>query len=320
VPRYLLNRLFQTVQVLLVISLVVFLLIYLIPGDPASVILGDNYTEAAYNALRTELGLDQPLPAQFLTWLGHLLTGDLGYSYFLNDDVASILMSRFVPTLQLATLALIIALVISVPLGIAAGMRTGGPNDKLLTVVALLGIAVPGFVLSLFLIQLFSLQLKILPVSGYVDPFRNFGDSIRHLIMPAFALAIVQASFIARITRAAVADVVGSGFIKTARAKGVGERRLTYHHVLRNALLPILTVTAHSFGTLLAGAVVIETIFNIPGIGQLLVSSIGKRDYQVIQGAVLLTAFLYVAINLMVDIMYSAIDPRVRLATKGANT
>lgn len=310
---FLIKRFVQLLEVLLIMSVVIFLLIYLIPGDPARVILGDGATPQAVTSLRTSMGLNLPLPVQYVKWLAGVFTGNLGHSYFFKESVTAILLSRIGPTLEIAVLALLIALLISVPLGIHAAIRRGRVADKTLTAVALVGVAIPGFVLSLLLIQVFAVNLGWLPASGYQEVSAGLWQNLRSIILPAFALGIVQASVIGRITRAAVADVVGSPYIRTAVAKGASQSRVTYGHVLRNALMPILTICAQSFGGLVAGAAIVETIFDIPGIGQLLVSAIDRRDYQVIQGVVLVTALMYVLLNLVVDLLYTAIDPRVRL-------
>jgi len=314
--RLIFSRVLQMLQVLFVVTIVVFFVLRLVPGDPATVILGDNFTPEAYEELRREMGLDQPIIWQYLLWIGGVLRGDLGYSYFLNQPVAVALVERFIPTLQLAVLALIFALLIALPLGVAGGRRARGTADKTLSFMSVAGLAVPSFVLSLFMIQIFAVQLRWLPPAGYAPLSAGLWASLAFLMMPAVALGLVQAAVIGRIARASVLDVGRAPFVRTAVAKGAGSTRVTIRHVLPNSMLPILTAAGQSFGALIAGAAVIETIFSIPGIGQLLVTSIGRRDFIVIQSVVLVTAVLYVALNLLIDLAYMIADPRVRIGRK----
>lgn len=310
---FMLKRLAAMIPTLLIMSLIVFLIIYLIPGDPARVMLGDGADEQSINELRAQMGLDTPWLQQYFYWITSALSGNLGESYFLGKSVTSAIAEYLQPTLALSILALVFSILIAIPLGIRAAMNRGGLADKLLTVYSLLGITVPGFLLSLFLVLLFAVHLKWLPVTGYVPLQSGLIPFLRHLLLPSLSIAILMSSLIARMVRASVLEVMNHGYIRTARAKGVGQRRLVYKHILRNALIPVITVIGGTFGTLLAGAAVIETIFNIPGIGQLLVHSVERRDYAVIQGVVLFIVAVYVAVNLMVDVLYAAIDPRVRL-------
>lgn len=310
---YITRRLLAMIPVLFVLSVIVFLIIYLIPGDPAAVMLGDGASPETIEALREQMGLNLPLLPQYLRWIGHTLQGELGDSFFMRQPVRTALAEHLGPTFSLAVLAEIIAIVIAVPFGVRAASRRGELADKALTGFSLFGITVPGFVLSMFTVLLFSVQLKWLPVSGYKPLSDGLITHLKYLILPALSLGIVQAALLARVTRSSMLEVLNEGFVKTALAKGVSEQGIVYRHVLRNALLPILTVIGGSFGALLAGAAVIESIFNIPGMGQLLVNSVQRRDYAVIQGVILFVAFAYVMVNLVVDLLCTIVDPRVRL-------
>ncbi|WP_240417276.1 ABC transporter permease [Paenibacillus periandrae] len=310
---YLLKRILHLFPVLFILSIVVFFIIYLIPGDPASVMLGDGASPEIVEQLREQMGLNTPLYLQYVHWMSDVLHGNLGNSYFMKKSVTETIIERLGPTLSLAILAEIIAVIIAIPVGIFAAVRHGSAADKSVTAFSLFGITVPGFLLSLFLMLIFSVELKWLPVAGYKPLSAGLGEHLRHLILPAVALGVVHSAFLARITRSSMLEILNAGFIKTARSKGVKERSVIYKHALRNAFIPILTIIGQSFGSLIAGATVTETIFNIPGLGQLLVNSVQRRDYAVIQGAVLFVAFLTVMINLLVDLLYAVIDPRIRL-------
>jgi peptide/nickel transport system permease protein len=315
--RYGLARLLALVQVIVVMSIVIYALIYAMPGDPATVILGDDATPERIAELRTQLGLDKPPLVGYLAWAWAALRGDLGTSIFLHDTVVNVLAERLVPTISIAVLASLVSIVVAIPLAVAAARRRRGVADVTLTAVAMLGVAVPGFVLALLLVRVFAVQLEWFPVAGYAAPDEGLGEFLRYLVLPAIALGVVQISLLGRITRSSVVDVLGEAFIVVARAKGAGPGRVLYRHALRNALVPIVTVLAGSFGSLLAGAAVVETIFNIPGVGQLIVTAISRRDYPVIQGTVLTIAIIYVVLNFVVDLLYPLLDRRIRL-TAGA--
>ncbi len=315
--RYALARLLALIQVIVVVSIVIYALIYAMPGDSATVILGDAATPERVAELRTQLGLDQPPVLAYLEWAWSALRGDLGESIFLQEDVTSVLAERLVPTVSIAVLASLLSVVIAVPLATAAARRRGGVADVSLSALAMLGVAVPGFVLALLLVRVFSVQLGWFPVAGYADPSEGFGEFLRYLVLPAVALGVVHVSVLGRITRSSVVEVLSSAFIGVARAKGVSPAGVLSRHALRNSLVPIVTVLAGSFGSLLAGAAVIETIFTIPGIGQLLVTAISRRDYPLIQGTVLVIAVIFVVLNFLVDLLYPLLDPRIRL-TAGA--
>ncbi|ROR73374.1 ABC transporter permease [Bogoriella caseilytica] len=311
---YFIRRVLALIPVLAVVALVVFLLIHITPGDPARVMLGPDAGEAEVQALRESMGLTRPLYEQFFSWLGGVLTGDLGTSYFIRRPVTEVLMTALAPTLSLALMAQIIAIAIAIPAGIMAAQRRGTIVDQAFMGGSLLGISVPSFLLALFLMLLFAVQLGWLPVAGYAPLSSGLGEHLRYLVLPAIALGTMQAALIARMTRSAMLDTFTKGFLKTATAKGVSERSRVYKHALKNAALPIITVIGQTFGTLVAGAAVTETVFNIPGIGQLIVNSVDRRDFVVIQGVVLMIAVGYVLINLLIDLLYSVLDPRVRFS------
>lgn len=310
---YLIRRVLSLVPVLAVVAVVVFLLIHLTPGDPAAVMLGPEAREEDVQALREQLGLTEPLYTQFFRWLGGVLQGDLGDSLFIRKPVTEVLADALGPTASLAILAELLALVIAVPAGIMAARRRGTAADRAFMSGALLGISVPSFLLGLFLVLVFAVGLGWFPVAGFRPLENGLAAHLTYLVLPAVALGAMQAALIARTTRSAMLDVLTRNFMKTAKAKGLSERVRIYKHALKNAALPVLTVIGQTFGTLIAGAAVVETVFNIPGIGQLVVNSVERRDFVVIQGVVLLIAVSYVLINLVVDLLYSVFDPRVRL-------
>lgn len=316
---FIFKRLLSVIPVLFVVSVVIFSVLHLAPGDPARAMLGANATADQVAALRESLGLNEPLISQYIQWIGGLVRGDLGESMFLHKPVLQAISENLQPTLQLAFGAMAIALLVSIPFGTLAARYRGGLLDQAVNVVTILGMAVPTFVLGLVLILIFGVWLRILPVSGYMNPFDDFGAGVATLILPAIASGAGISAYLSRTTRAAVLDVAKSEYVEAARSRGVGEGRLLFTHTLKNAGLPILTAVGLTFGSLFTGAVVIEAIFNIPGIGSLLVQAIPRRDYVVIQGVVLFVTVLFLLINLIVDILYGFIDPRVRLMTKGRN-
>lgn len=314
--RYLLQRLLSVVPVLFIVSAIVFLILHFTPGDPAIVLLGDEATQEEVDDLRAQLGLDRPIYEQYVLWITNALRGDLGQSYYMDETVVEALVSHLGPTISLGFLSLIVALVLALPLGIIAATHKGTATDQSVMAFSLLGMSVPNFLLSLFLILLFSVTLRWLPVAGYQPISAGLWAHLQYLILPAIALGTAHAALIARMTRSAMLEVLNAGYIKTARAKGVKERWVIYKHALRNAFLPILTVTGQSFLALMGGTAIVETIFAIPGIGQLIVNGVMRRDYAVVQGAVLYVTFAFVFINLAVDLLYGVINPQVRLAGK----
>lgn len=310
--KYTLKRIGAMIPVMLIISVVVFLIIYLTPGDPASSMLGMEASADQIERVNESLGLNEPLPQRYLEWMGGVLTGDLGDSYFMHQPVTQAIAEHFGPTLSLAILAQLIALLIALPCGIIAALKHGSRADAVLRVVALLGVAIPGFLMALMLMWLFAVSLRVLPVAGYAPLSKGWLMHLRYLALPAISLGCVQAALLMRMTRASVIEAMQLDCVKTARAKGVSEVRVVLSHALRNAALPILTSVGYSFGALITGAVVTEAIFNIPGLGQLVTSSIERRDYPVIQGVLLVIALLNSVINLLVDLAYGAFDPRAR--------
>lgn len=310
--KYTLKRIGAMVPVMLIISVVVFLIIYLTPGDPASSMLGMEASADQIERVNDSLGLNEPLPQRYVEWMGGVLTGDLGDSYFMRQPVTQAIAEHFGPTLSLALLAQLIALLIALPCGVVAALKHGSRTDAALRVVALLGVAIPGFLMALMLMWLFAVTLRVFPVAGYAPLSEGWFSHLRYLALPAISLGCVQAALLMRMTRASVIEAMRLECVKTARAKGVSEGRVVLAHALRNAALPILTSVGYSFGALITGAVVTEAIFNIPGLGQLVTSSIERRDYPVIQGVLLVVALLNSVINLAVDLAYGAFDPRAR--------
>jgi len=315
VTQYIVKRLLSTIPVLLVVSVFVFLLVHLAPGDPAITILGPDATVEQIEQLRVELGLDAPLYQQYVSWMSGVLKGDMGESVFAKRPVLDLILQHLGPSFSLAVLSLAVAILIAVPLGILAARKRGSLADQMFMSLSVLGISVPHFVLGLLLISLFTVRLGWLPI-GYKPPSSGLLVHLQYLLMPAITLGVGLAALIARMTRASMIETLSMHFIKTAKAKGLRERAVVYKHALRHAFIPVLTVIGQSFGLVLSGALVAETIFNIPGMGQLIFNSMQRRDFLVIQGLILFVTFLYVLINLIVDLLYCVIDPRVRLDRK----
>jgi peptide/nickel transport system permease protein len=306
------KRVLSLIPVIVVVAIVVFLLLRLSPGDPAVVIAGDNADAAAIERIRASLGLDQPLVTQFFIWAGSLLQGDLGISIFSKIPVTDLILQRLEPTVSLALTTLFFSVLIAVPLGTIAGATAGSWLDRSLMLVSVLGFSIPAFVLGYCLIYVFSLQLRILPVQGFSSIRQGIGPFLSTIALPTMTMGLAYLVLIARITRASVLEMMGEDFIRTARAKGVKERIVVTRHALRNSAIPILTVIGIGVALLISGVVVIETVFNIPGVGRLVVDAILKRDYPVIQGIILMFSGTYVLINLAIDIGYAFLDPRVR--------
>lgn len=309
---YMVRRLLAAIPTIIVTALAVFMIVHLTPGDPASVMLGSDATPDQVENLRRSMGLDKPLAAQLLEWSVRVARGDLGQSYFMRAPVTRALGQAFGPTLLITLLALLLAVSIGVTAGIVSAARRGSLADDAAMVFAMLGVSMPEFWLGLNLILIFAAKLKWLPVAGYASPAEGVGRALRYATLPALALGLTQAAFLTRMVRSAVLDVLGEDFVRTARAKGLRERAVVYKHVLRNALVPIVTVIGLSMAVLLGGAITIETVFNIPGIGRLLIAAALRRDYPLIQGIVLFIATIYILINLTIDLLYAVIDPRIR--------
>jgi peptide/nickel transport system permease protein len=312
VKTYVVRRLLALVPVALVVATVAFVLIHLAPGDPASVIAGPDATREDVQRLERQLGLDAPLPVQLVRWYARLAQGDLGQSIFLRKPVTEAILDRVEPTLLLTLFAIAISILIGVPAGVLSARYHNTATDQALMVVALLGVSVPNFLLGLLFILFFSVWLGWFPVAGYSPLEYGWLKTLRSLVLPAFALGLVQSALIARIARSSMLDVLREQFITAGRAKGLGERAVVYKHALKNAMIPTITIIGISFAILISGAVVVETVFNIPGLGRLIISAVLRRDYPVIQGVVLCVAGLYMLINLAVDLSYLVFDPRVK--------
>ncbi len=309
---FLLRRLASALPVLFVVSLVSFVIIAIVPGDVTAEIAGSDSTEAQRAEIRERLGLDRPLYQQALLWYGRLLQGDLGQSYLLNRPVTEAVLERLPVTLSLAGLALVMAVVLGMLLGILAAARHGSWLDQGSMSLALFGLSIPDFWFALVLISVFAVGLGWLPTGGYVPASEDFLGWARSMTLPALALAITQMGVIARMTRSSMLEVMSQDYIRTARAKGMVRRTVIFKHALRNALIPIVTVIGVMTGVLLGGAVVIESVFSLPGVGRLIIGAIQRRDYPIIQGGLLITAGVFVFVNIMVDLAYGWLDPRIR--------
>ena len=310
---YVLKRFLSLLPTLLIVSLVVFLVVYLIPGGPATAILGMEATADELAALNAELGFDRPFLEQYGSWIGGVFRGDWGQSFFLDMSVLDAIGEYFGPTLSLAIYAEIISLILAIPMGILAAYKRGTLVDTAAVSVSLVGIALPGFLLSMFLMLLFSVKLQWLPVAGYKALSEGFGQHVYYLTLPAISLGLVQAAYITRMTRSSMLDVLYMNYIRTVRAKGQREGIVVLVYGLKNAAPTILTVIGQSFGSLVTGTIVTESIFNIPGLGRLVMSAINRRDVFVIQGVVLFVTVIYVLVNLLVDVLYGLVDPRIQL-------
>ncbi|MBZ9815244.1 MULTISPECIES: ABC transporter permease [unclassified Mesorhizobium] len=310
--RSVLNRLLGMIVVMALVATIVFVIVRVTPGDPAAVMLGPDATAADIATLRTKLGLDGSIPQQFLHYLAGVMQGDFGQSIFLKEPVTTALLQRAEPTFFLTVFSLMIATVIALPVGILSAYRRGSLFDQAATTIAMFAASVPSFWLGLLFIQVFAVRLGWFDTSGYGGPGASFGDRIAHLMLPALALGLVSSALITRFTRASMLDVLNDDYVRTARSKGMSEWRVVLKHALKNALIPILTVIGLTAALLISGAVVTETVFGLPGVGSLVVSAVLRRDYPVIQGALLVIAGLYVLVNFVIDMLYILIDPRVR--------
>src|ERR1700693_6079927 len=306
------RRVLTTVPVMLVVAFFVFSLLYLAPGDPAAIIAGDQATPADVERIRQGLGLDRPFLIQFGDWLWRLLHGDLGKSIFTNLPVSTMIAQRIEPTLSLMVLTLGLSVAVAVPIGVVAAWRAGTLVDRAIMAFAVFGFSVPVFVVGYLLAYVFALELDWLPVQGYTPLSEGLWPWFENLILPAIALGCVYIALIARITRAAMLEVLAQDYIRTARAKGIGQGGILFVHALKNASVPIVTVIGIGIALLIGGAVVTESVFVIPGLGRLAIDAILRRDYPVIQGVVLLFSFVYVLVNLMIDLVYTVLDPRIR--------
>ncbi len=311
-PAYILKRTLAVIPVMAIVALIVFLILRLTPGDPAAIIAGDNATPEQIAQMRQAMGLNEPIYVQFAQWIGQLLRADLGTSLLSGTSVNALIASRIWPTLYIALLTIVLSVLIAVPLGTLAAWRHGRLSDHVVMMISVIGFSVPAFVVGYVLIKIFAADLRWLPVQGYRDPSQGFWEFLRHAILPALTLTAAYVALTARMTRASLLNVLGEDYIRTARAKGVSETRVLLQHGLRNAAVPILTVVGTGFAMLLSGVVVVESVFNIPGLGRLTIDAVMARDYPVIQGMILLTSGIYVLVNLVIDLAYTLFDPRIR--------
>jgi peptide/nickel transport system permease protein len=309
---YILRRILATIPVMATVALLVFSLLYLAPGDPATMIGGDQASPEDIRKIREGLGLDRPFLVRFAEWVGQMARGDLGKSIFTNLPVTDLIKQRIEPTLSLAALTLVLSISIAVPLGVIAAWKAGTWIDRLVMAFAVFGFSVPVFVVGYILAYVFALELDWFPVQGYTPISKGFGPWLNNLVLPAVALGCVYIALIARITRSTMLDVLAQDYIRTARAKGLAQPAILFLHALKNAAVPIVTVIGIGMALLIGGAVVTESVFAIPGLGRLTIDAILRRDYPVIQGLVLLFSVVYVLVNLLVDITYTLFDPRIR--------
>jgi peptide/nickel transport system permease protein len=313
---YILRRLLQSLAVIILVSIFVFLLMRLLPGDPLMLYIAQNeldqISKEDYQKLLVQFGMDKSIPAQYFDWLTNMFRGDLGKSITYGDKVSTLIAERLPITAHLSILALIFAIILGVTAGVICAIRRGGVVDTIVTSVANFGISVPIFWLGILLIYLFGLYLNWLPIQGYVSPFEDFFDSTRRLIMPVFCMAISAMASKARLTRSSILEVIQQDYIRTAWAKGLSERVIVVKHVLKNGLIPVTTAIGMQVSIIFGGSVLIETVFNIPGMGRLMVNAVFSQDYPIVQGCSLIFAFIVVMVNMLVDISYGWLDPRIR--------
>ncbi|MCC6176569.1 MAG: ABC transporter permease [Chloroflexi bacterium] len=312
--RYVINRLLLAIPVLIGASIVIFILLRFLPGDVVDIIIGTegSATPEVRETIRRMFGLDQPIYIQYLTWLGAIVRGDLGSSLRTSEPVAGILLSRLPITLELAFLSVVLSISMAVPLGVLAAVKRGGPIELVSRLIGLIGLSLPNFWLATMMILVASLWFGWLPSLIYVSPLSDPVENLQQMLMPAFSLALALMAIVLRMTRSAMLEVLGQDFVRTARAKGLNERLVLMRHALKNALIPVVTVVGVQMGTLFGGAVVVEQIFGLPGMGWTFVNGIYQRDYPTVQGAVLMLATSFIVVNLLVDLTYAYLDPRIR--------
>src|SRR5438128_4080942 len=310
--RLIAHRLLATIPVLLLVTAGVFALLHLTPGDPIDAMMAESVDAIAKEALRRELGLDRPIPVQYAAWMGRLLRGDLGHSIRNGEPVIENVSRRIRPSLQLAVLAMTVSVLVAFPVGIVSAVRRNRPVDRVGTTFALFGICMPNFLLALLLIFVFGVTLRWLPISGYTDPLEDPVAGLRSLVLPAVTLGLALAAVVTRTLRSSLLEALAEDYVRTARAKGLSEGRVVRGHVLKNALIPVVTVLGLQLGTLIGGAVITEYVFALPGVGRLVVDAVFARDYPLVQGVVLLIAVGFILSNLAVDLLYGWIDPRIR--------
>jgi peptide/nickel transport system permease protein len=306
------KRMVATIPVMGVVALFVFLMLRLSPGDPAAIIAGPYASPEHIDLIREQLGLNEPIPVQFATWIWTLMRGDLGISIFSDLPVTRLIAQRLEPTLMLSLTTIVFAILVAVPMGVVAAWKSNTWIDRSIMIFAVAGFSIPVFVLGYMLIWEFSLVLKWLPVQGYTSPFEDLGKFFWHITLPTITLSVIYIALIARITRASVLDVLEEDYIRTARAKGQTEAKVLIGHALRNAAVPIVTVIGLGVALLIGGVVITESVYNVPGLGRLVVDAILARDYPIIQGLILMFSLVYVAVNFVIDIAYTLLDPRIR--------
>ncbi|WP_442931093.1 ABC transporter permease [Mycolicibacterium sp. 120320] len=311
---FLARRLVHSAVVLVGVLILVFALVHLVPGDPVRIALGTRYTPEAYAALRSASGMDRPLVEQFFSYLGSAFTGNLGVSFRNGDPVTVTLLERLPATVSLGLVGIVIALLIALPAGVWSALREGRVSDAIVRIASQFGVSVPDFWMGILLIGVFASTLGWLPTSGYRPLFSDPGGWLRHIILPGLTVGLVAAAIMTRYVRSAVLEVTAMGYVRTAKSKGLAPPVITFRHIVRNALLPVLTITGIQLATILGGVIVVEVVFAWPGLGRLVFNSVAARDYPVIQGAVLLIAVLFLLINLIVDVLYAVVDPRIRLS------
>ncbi len=309
---YISRRLLATLPVMLMVAVVVFAMLRLTPGDPAAILAGDDATAAQLELIRQTMGLDKPILTQFVRWMGQLVQGDLGVSLLSGTPVLQMIGARVGPTISLALSTIILTVIVAVPLGVLAASRRGKFLDRAVMTLSVFGFSVPTFVVSYLLIYLFALKMGWFPVQGYKPVVDGFWMFAQRLVLPTLALSGIYIALVARITRSSIIEVMSEDFIRTARAKGALEKAILLRHALRNAAVPIVTIIGIGIASLITGVVVTESVFNLPGLGRLVVEAVLARDYPVIQGLILLFSFTYILINLLVDVLYTVFDPRIR--------
>ncbi|MEP7198263.1 MAG: ABC transporter permease, partial [Chloroflexota bacterium] len=309
---YILKRLLAMIPVMLLVSMVVFVVMQLTPGDLAVTMLGEEARPELLQALRHDLGLDQPIPIRYVNWLSQVVRGDFGRILRTNQPVLEAILERLPATVELTLLALLVSLSIAIPTGIISATRRGSRSDLVVTTLALSGVSMPGFVLALLLVLIFSSWLRWLPNIGYTPIQKDLGANLKGMIMPALTLGTAAAAVVARLTRSSLLEVLGQEYIRTARAKGLREQTVIYTHALKNAMIPVVTIIGLQLGALLGGAVITERIFVLPGVGNLIVDAIFQKEFLLVQGAVLFLALIFQFANLLVDVLYAFLDPRIR--------
>ena len=309
---YLIRRILAAIPVMGVVALFVFLLLRLTPGDPAAIIAGDNATAEQLDRIRTQLGLNEPLYTQFFSWVWRLLHGDFGTSLISNVPVLQMVNQRIEPSLSIALSVMLVSILVAIPLGVIAAWKHGTWIDRFVMALSVIGFSVPVFVIGYVLVQVFAIELRWFPVQGFRSISRGFGPFFERITLPTVALSFVYVELIARMTRAAMLGVLGEDYVRTARAKGINEGGVLFRHALRNAAVPVITVIGTGFALLISGVVVTESVFNLPGIGRLTVDAVLARDFPVIQAMILLTSGVYVGVNLLIDLAYALLDPRIR--------